>query len=341
MSEKLEQAEEIGVEKAPILWAMMPCPLKVPVEEDFIRRSEAGEWAAFDTSRIIFEGNATQTGFYERVKEYEHEDELPDLVISPGISSFFHAEFRRKFVERGVFADAAGGWGGAGRFGGLELSDPTGRYTVLCVNPLVMVVDHTRLGGLAVPRSWKDLLKPEYQGQVAMRGQKGTSFCETTLLTIRHAYGLEAVEQLGRAVKQGLHPAQMAKTAGTSNPEATPVLIMPYFYAKSIPRKDKVEIVWPEEGAIASPVFLLTKAEARERLKPLTDYLTGEHVSNLYESASFPALNPGVKSKLPEGARLLWMGWELVWSEDIKQVTEATHERFMTGYLQGIQGRSS
>lgn len=330
MSEKLLQTEDTGKEMAPILLAMLPCPLKVPVEEDFLRRTEAGEWTAFDTSRIVFEGNATQTAFYEQVKDYGHEDELPDLVISPGISSFFHDDFRRRFVDRGVFADVTAGWEND-RFDGQDLTDPKGWYSVICVNPLVMVADHSRLGELPVPKAWADLLKPEYKRQVAMRGQKG-SFCETTLLTLRHIYGLEAVERFGGAVQQGLHPAQMAKHAGSGNPEASPVLIMPYFYAKSIMKKEKVSIIWPEEGAIASPVFLLTKAAARERLKPLTDYLTGVEVSNLYENASFPALNPQVTSKLPDEARLLWMGWDLVWSGSIQKVKEETHDRFMAGF---------
>lgn len=335
MNETTGLKEEADRDSAPLLLAMLPCPLKVPVEEDFARRGEAGEWDGLDLSRIIFEGNATQSDFYEQVKDYRHEEDLPDMVISPGISSFFHAEFRRRFLERGVFQDVTKGWGSqGGRFADLELTDPKGWYTLLCVNPLVMVADHTRLGSLPAPDSWADLLKPEYTGLVAMRGKKG-EFCETTLLTIRHVYGPQAVEQLGRAVKEGLHPAQMAKSAGTGNPDAAAILIMPYFYARTIPRKDKVSVIWPREGAIASPVFLLTKASARERVKPLADYLTGEAASVLYESASFPALHPEVDGKLPENAKLLWMGWDLVWNEDIGAVTKETHERFMAGFRQG------
>lgn len=335
MSGKAKELEWTGYDFVPTLLAMMPCPLKVPVEEDFARRAEAGEWTGLDTSKVVFEGNATQTGFYEQVKEYKNVEELPDLVIAPGVSSFFHADFRGRFLEQGVFADVTEGWGGSGsRFGDLDLIDPKGWYTMLCVNPLVMVVDHTRLGGLPVPRAWSDLLKPEFNRLVAMRGKKG-EFCETTLLTLRHVYGMEAVERFGESVKEGLHPAQMAKNAGTANPDTAAVLIMPYFYALSIPRKDKVTVVWPEEGAIASPVFLLAKASEQKRLKLLTDYLTGEHVSGLYESASFPALHPAVKSRLPEGAKLLWMGWDLVWNEDIGRVTKETHDRFMTGFRKG------
>lgn len=332
---KIQEKGWTGYDFVPTLLAMMPCPLKVPVEEDFARREEAGEWADFDTSKIVFEGNATQAGFYEQVKAYRHEDELPELIVSPGISSFFHSDFRKKFLERGVFADVTEGWRGHPRFGNLELVDPKGWYTVLCVNPLVMVADLTRLDGLPVPRSWTELLKPEWSRRVNMRGKNNKDFCETTLLTLRHVFGPEAVERFGESVKHGQHPAQMAKQAGAGNPDAPAVSIMPYFYAKTIPRKDKIAIIWPEEGAIASPVFLLAKAASQERLKPLTDYLTGPKVSALYENAWFPALNPSVESKLPPEAKLMWMGWDLVWHEDIGPVKLDTEERFMRGYRKG------
>lgn len=321
------------LETVPVLLAMLPCPLKVPLEEDFWRRSEAGEWGDLDTSRIVFEGNANQTDFYKTVDQYERVEQLPDLIVSPGISSFFHRSFRTRFVDQGVFSDVTGGRIHP-RFANLELADPTGRYTMLCVNALVMVVDHSRLGGLPVPQSWADLLKPEYRKKVAMRGNKG-SFCETTLLTLMHEYGMDGVGAFGEAVAQGLHPAQMAKSAGTGDPDACPILVMPYFYAKSIMKKEKVSIVWPEEGAILSPVFLLAKSEAQERLKPLTDYLTGPAVSGMYEHASFPALHPAVESRLPEGATLLWMGWDMIWNGDIERITKETHDRFMEGFHNG------
>lgn len=341
--------EELGFDFVPILLAMMPCPLKVPVEEDFLRRKEAGEWEGVDASRIVFEGNATQTGFYELVKQYKHENELPDLIITPGISSFFHSDFRMRFLEQSVFKAVPAMKRQTGgqtverprtspelRFTEAELVDPKGWYTVLCVNPLVMVVDHTRLGALPAPSSWEELLKPEYKGMVAMRGKKD-DFCETTLLTLRKLFGLEAVEKLGEAVKEGLHPAQMVKKAGTGNPDAAAILIMPYFYAKSIPRRDKVSLVWPREGAIASPVFLLAKTSAHERVRLLTDYLTGEHVAGLCESASFPSLNPvaQAQSTLPDGARLVWMGWDMVWDEQIQQLKKETNDRFLQGFRRG------
>lgn len=325
--------EETGVTEPPMLLAMLPCPLKVPVEEDFWSRAEAGEWGQTERDLYLFEGNANQTDFYKRVGAFQREEELPDLIISPGISSFFHREFRSRFIDENVFTDVTKGQTHS-RFEEMGLADPTGRYTMLCVNPLVMVVDHTRLGDLPVPRSWAELLKPEYRRKVSVRGQKDT-FCETSLLTLRHIYGMEAVEAFGEAAEQGQHPAQMAKMAGTGNPAASAILVMPYFYAQNIVKKDKVEIVWPEEGAIASPVFLLAKASKAKELAPLIDYLSGEHTANMYEKASFPALHPAVESKLPEGAGLLWMGWDMIWNEDIEQVTQSVHNRFLKGYRKG------
>ncbi|MNN74998.1 hypothetical protein D3C81_1912610 [compost metagenome] len=55
----------------------------------------------------------------------------------------------------------------------------------------------------------------------------------------------------------------------------------------------------------------------------------------MYENAWFPALNPQVESKLPPDARLMWMGWDLVWHENIGTVKLDTEEHFMRGYRKG------
>lgn len=316
------------------LLAMMPCPLKVPVEEQFNKLLETGAFPNLPHDGIAFEGNANQTKFYEKVGQYQTEEQLPDITITPGISSFFHPGFREKFVDRNVFADVAD-YPVNSRFAEIGLKDPEGKYTVICVNPLVMVADKTRLGDTPAPRSWLDLLDPAFKKRVGMRGQNDT-FCETTLLTLMHVYGLKAIRQLGESVLAGYHPAQLSKLAGTGDPTAPAVSIMPYFYAKTIRKKEQVEVIWPEEGAIISPVFLLFKRSKEKSLRPVADFFTGLETSSIYENALFPSLHPGVESKLPENARFLWMGWDLIRNNDMKQTTTQLNEAFLEGFRKGV-----
>lgn len=312
------------------LLAMLPCPLKVPLEEAFAQKRASGFCRSMAEEDLVFEGNANQPEFYKQVDDIGSEEELPDVVITPGISSFFHRSFRSRFLDRGVFTDAAA-YEPHSRFAGIGLQDPTGRLTMLCVNPLVMVVDKTKLGDLPLPRSWSNLLEPVYHKQVVMRGQKGT-FCETVLLTLQRHLGLDGLEKLGRAVRSGKHPAQMAKWAGTGNPEGAAIYIMPYFYARTIQRQERVSIIWPEEGAIASPVFLFLKQAVQASAAELAHFFTGKEAASIYERAYFPALHPDVELQLPQTHSFLWMGWDLIWQGDMQLLTEQANERFARGF---------
>ncbi|ULO05983.1 ABC transporter substrate-binding protein [Paenibacillus sp. 19GGS1-52] len=312
------------------LLAMLPCPLKVPLEETFLLRQSSGEWKGLYPEELQFEGNANQTDFYKQVDSFTSVDELPDIVITPGISSFFHDHFRSEFLDQDVFANAAE-YEPNERFASIGLKDPTGRTTLLCVNPLVMVVDIKKLGDLPEPRSWSDLLNPVYHQQVTMRGHNGDSFCETVLLTLANLLGSEGLVHLGRAVRQGLHPGQMAKLAGTDNEKGTAIYIMPYFYAKMIQKQDRVHVVWPLEGAVASPVFMLMKHNVSSEVRQLASFFTGPETAEMYEKAFFPSPHPDVASQIPDG-KLLWMGWDTVWSGKIQQLTEAVNHSFMQGF---------
>lgn len=48
-----------------------------------------------------------------------------------------------------------------------------------------------------------------------------------------------------------------------------------WFFAKSCPRTDEIFVVWPEDGAYASPLHLLVKASRMKEMTAITDYVTG------------------------------------------------------------------
>ncbi|MCA1580400.1 MAG: extracellular solute-binding protein [Acidobacteria bacterium] len=68
-----------------------------------------------------------------------------------------------------------------------DLKDPSGLWWTVHTGTIAFVVNTSALGGAAVPRSWADLLKPEYRGKVAYDDPTwgGTSY---TML-----YGLNAL----------------------------------------------------------------------------------------------------------------------------------------------------
>lgn len=313
------------------LFALLPCPLKVPLEKEIkncIRCSEA-EYGALT---YLLESHANnQLSFYPYVEQFENIDEIPDIVITPGINSFLHKRFIDKFIAPGFFIDVAD-YKSNDALRGLGIKDPGGNYTMLCMNTLVMVADLTRMGQMTLPEKWEDLLQPEYENKVVIRGQKG-SFCETTLLTIYKAYGMAGIIQLAKAVKDGWHPSQMVKMAGSGNPQAPFISVMPYFFAKTIKNKENVKIIWPKEGAIVSPVTMLVKSSQALKLRELTAFLTGPEVGRICAGAFFPVVHPEVENKLPPEASFNWLGWDFIKSEDMGALKKDLDKNFLKSLL--------
>ncbi len=314
------------------LLALLPCPLKVPLEEavnDFLEELGPQERAGL-TCRI--EGNANnQIEYADYADHFESVDEMPDIVITPGFNSFYHPGFVRRFIQSGCFA-AVNLSSGDRHLSPLGVVDPDSHYTLLAMNLLLPVVDHTRLGNRPLPRRWEDLLDPVYEKSIAIRGNRVGTFCETLSLSLFKDFGQEGLKSLGRSVAWGWHPSQMVKAAG-SGQEGTPAIsVMPLFFANTIKNRDRVSVIWPEDGALVSPVTMLVKSEKREQLRPLIDFLIGPRVAAICAGASFPALHPAVDNRLPENSSFKWIGWEYVKNNDLKSLIAETNALFLASF---------
>lgn len=316
------------------LLALLPCPLKLPLQEAFNRFIQSRDLKRPNNLNYLIEGNANnQISYYIYVEQFEDIDEIPDIVISPGINSFYYKSFVDKFIDKGLFVDAAEYMPNSA-LSKMGIKDPGGNYTILSINLLVMVIDKLRIGNIPIPKTWGDLLNPEFEKKVAIRGQNNSiySFCETTLLTIFKQFGIEGIRKLGRAVKYGWHPAQMAKTAGSGSSDSPMVSVMPYFFTKTIKHKENVTIIWPEDGAIVSPVTMLVKAEKVKSMKEITEFFTGTDVGRICAAASFPTLHPDVDNKIPRIAKFNWIGWDFIKQNDIGSLIKELYSEFVKSY---------
>ncbi|MBC2582792.1 ABC transporter substrate-binding protein [Clostridium sp. DJ247] len=309
------------------LLALLPCPLKVPIEEEFKNFIKSLKNERNIEFNYLVESHATnQLSFYEKVNNYESIDDIPDIVITPGINSFFHKSFIDKFISKDIFTDVTN-YDVNKNFKEGGIQDPDGHYTMFSMNILVMVVDLVQLGDLPMPKKWGDLLNPEYKNRVVIRGDKNF-FCETTLLNIYKDYGYDGIKKLGNSVKDGWHPSQMVKMAGSGLKGSPTISVMPYFYARTIRNKDKVSVVWPEDGAIVSPVSMLVKKSCLDKYKEIADFFVGETIGKICAGASFPSINPNVENKIPENAPLKWIGWDYIKSQDIKSTIDNLNKYF-------------
>jgi len=312
----------------PDLVAYLPCPIKVPFEQaihEYLLSQGSPEYA------LQIEGNANKNeADYEALIGAERADDLPSLLITPGVNQLFGSQFLTQVLDGGQYADAAGYPKDIARPENV-LRDPLGYATVLAANVTLVVVDHSQLGSRPVPQCWEDLLAPDFAGAVLMRGN-GKTYCETTLLAWYQLFGQAGLAEMGRSVLEGCHPAQMAKVAGTGQAGGAAVYVMPYFFARNIRHQDNVSLVWPDEGVIASPVTLLAKRAITPGLRQFAEWLAGATMARLFSRAGLPTPHPEVSSGLPVGTRYLWPGWERARSTDLSAELSEAQAAFAFGH---------
>ncbi len=263
---------------------------------------------------------------YGEIWKSQSIDDLPDAIASIGFGDFFRKEFVERFINKGYFK-APQRQEVNSCFYGMRLEDPDGCYTIYSVFPYIMMVDKKKLGHLPVPCKWDNLLNPVYRDNIIIGGS-ADDISEVLLLYLYKKHGDKGIELLAGNVKDAWHAAKMAKVAGTSSTEGAAVYVMPWFFARSCPRTDAVSIVWPEDGALISPFYLLVKDDRRADLKVITDFVMGRELGQKSADSFFPVLNSSVDNRLPENASFQWLGWDYIKSNSMDILKEHVQKIF-------------
>ncbi len=103
----------------------------------------------------------------------------------------------------------------------------------------------------------------------------------------------------------------MPRLAGTANSHAA-IYILPWSLADLCPRRDRTQVVWPRDGALAFPLWMTAQAAHRDRVAPLADYFFAPSTAPWLDHNLYPSLAPDGGAKLPQGARFFWPGWEFL-----------------------------
>jgi len=267
---------------------------------------------------------------YDDIWKVEHIDDFPDIVASMGFGDFFRQEFVERLVRKGYFGTA---WTGAVNetFEKAGFRDPDGWYTIYAVFPYVMLVDTRKLGSAPVPRCWSDLLHPSLRDNIMINGSDGL-VAEVPLLYFFKEHGDNGLLALAANIRESLHPAQMVKAATSSNARGAAVYIMPWFFAQARSMSSEVQLVWPEDGALTSPIYLLIKESKKNELKSIVDCIIGPEMGAGSAQACFPSLNPQVDNKLPENASFKWLGWDYIKQNDLEKLKTHTNDVFLQAW---------
>ncbi len=307
------------------LLALMPCGLKVPfgrVVSSFLEELKSREGMQIT---YAVEGNLNQElSYYPYVNTIETVNELPDIIVSADFNAFYSHRFYQRFVETGDFV-SYGDIASTAAFAAAGIPDPQRQYFVFGVNPLVIVADLDKVGERSLPTCWDDILDPTWERSITLRGNEDF-FCHAVLLPFYQQGGAEALRKLAPNVMDGLHPAQMVKRIDSGQGGA--LYVMPEFFAHRVKNQQQIKIIWPQDGALASPVTLQVKKNKVEELKPVLDYLTGPELASAMVGARFPVPHAEVPGELQD-APLKWLGWDWLRNNDLSAVNAAIDKVFL------------
>ncbi len=311
---------------------LLPCPVRVPLLEQFDAFVEKHETDIQYDLKAASHGLEWLKGTVRNVEDY---NELADIYLSAGFDLFFDEKLMGKFKKAGVFKSGVK----YDKFNSdfendyMSLKDPSGDYSILAVVPAVFLVNTQELNGREIPKTWADLLKPEFEKSVSLPVSDFDLF-NAILLNIYKLYGDEGVKKLGKSLIQSLHPAQMVKSDRLTVNRPT-VTIMPYFFTRMTKEGGAMVPVWPEDGAIISPVFMLTKAEKLKEMEPLIDFLSSKTVGEiLSHKGFFPSVNPEVENLTPRDKKYLWIGWDYIYNNNLQEQMHHCEELFIKAGLE-------
>jgi ABC-type Fe3+ transport system substrate-binding protein len=298
---------------------LLPCPVRIPLLESFNRF--AADYRKKHSLPVDAELKAASSGtgwVEEHVDNASSIDDLPDLFVSAGFDLFFDTRKIGRYRAAGDFTDLVPKRAVNRSFEGMGLSDPDKEYSIIAVVPAVFLVNRTELGDRPVPGSWEQLLSGAYEQSVSLPVGDFDLF-NAMLLTLRHRYGDNAIRELGKVMLHSMHPSQMVKSHRMQNRRPA-VTIMPYFFTRTVREGGAMEAVWPSDGAVLSPIFMLAKKGKAEQLAPFTDFFSSRDVGEiLSHQGLFPSLHPEVDNRLPQDASFLWLGWDYIKEHDLSE----------------------
>jgi len=297
---------------------LLPCPIRIPLLEKFESYLLKQDKSVVDNIGYELKAASMGLGWLKNdVINNDNPDNLSDIFISAGFDLFFEKDLMGKFKEKKVFKDMSGINNYNKDFENeyISLKDPKGDYSMLGVVPAVFLVNTELLNGRKAPESWEEILKDEFHNSISLPVSDFDLF-NSILIHIYKKFGEDGIKKLSENLLSNLHPSQMVKSH--VKPEPPTITIMPYFFTKTVRENSPMKFIWPKDGAIISPIFMLTKKDKENDIGDLAKYLASEEIGEVFAiKGLFPSVNPNVENIIPEGGKFMWVGWDYIYDNDI------------------------
>lgn len=307
---------------------VLPCPVTLPLMEGFKEfLNEEGLVDKVDYNLKVASGGVDW--LKDIIRKTDSSDELSDIFISAGFDLFFDDNLMGKYKNNGVFKDLLFNYPINKDFNNdyIKIQDPRGEYSIIGVVPAIFLVNKEELGDRNPPKTWADLFKEEFQGEVALPVGDFDLF-NAILLNIYKKYGQDGLRKLGKSFMSNMHPQEMVKSHIKKKDKPT-ITIMPYFFTKMITGTGPMMPIWPEDGAIISPIFLLSKANKEDEVKNIVEFFGSKAVGEiLSHNGKFPSTSYEINNNLDENQKFMWIGWDFIEKNDIGPLIEQCEKIF-------------
>lgn len=321
MKEKEQLSGDLLIE------GVLPCPIRIPllekVKEWVENENEKGEY----TIDYNLKSANLGIGWVEEKVRSGNIDNIADILLSAGYELFFDKDLMGQYMEAGMFEAYIEDVNKDFCNEKLDLRDPKKQYFVTGVVPAIFLVNKAVLGDRKVPETWEELLSDEYKDSVALP-MRDLDMFNAIVVTIYSEFGMEGIRKLSNVYKKSLHPAQMVKNRGASV-EAPAISIIPYFFTHMLKGSTDMFAVWPKDGSIISPIFMICKKSKEKEAKKFIDFFMSEEVGALFSAnGKFPTTNPNVNNNLEDYQNFKWVGWDFIHGNDIGKLVRECEEKF-------------
>ncbi len=305
---------------------LLPCPVRLPLLEGFD--------ALNSRQQIKYDLKAASEGLdwlKESVVNAKDETELADMYISAGFDLFFEDDLMKKYKDQKVFDDYNKNLVYNKDFNNenITLKDPNNDYAMIGVVPAVFLVNTEILGDRPIPKTWEDLFDPMYERSISLPVSDFDLF-NAIMIHLYKEFGKDSITRLGKQLIKSMHPSEMVKS-DRGKREKPAISIMPYFFTKMALPGSVLQAVWPSDGAIISPIFMLSKASKEQELKEVYEFFLSKEVGEiLSHKGLFPSTNNEVDNKLKDNT-FKWIGWDYINNNDIGSILKECMELFERG----------